>query len=216
MSFKPITLQFALCWMAAALASGQTLDKLDLHGARASSVTYRNRLAIHLVPADNASDGLAIVGGSSFENGTVEADLAGAPAQGAMEAARGFIGLAFRVQPGGTRMELIYLRPTNGRAEDQLRRNHSTQYESFPDWPWNRLRQESPGVYESYTDLETGAWTHMRVVVEGARAKLYVNGAEQPCLIVNDLKLAPAAGAVALWIGPGTDGYFSNLRLSPR
>ena len=116
----------------------------------------------------------------------------------------------------GSKLELFYIRPTNARADDQLRRNHSAQYESFPDWPWNRLRQEAPGVYESYTDLETGAWTRLKIAVAGVKAKLYVNGAAQPCLIVNDLKLAPASGAVALWVGPGTDGYFSNLRVTPK
>jgi hypothetical protein len=59
----------------------------------------------------------------------------------------------------GARTESIYLRPTNGRADDQLRRNHSVQYDSVPDFPWFRLRKESPGVYESYTDLEAGEWS---------------------------------------------------------
>jgi hypothetical protein len=208
-----ILTRFALGLLAAALAGGQTLDKLELHNVHGNSVTYRQRPAIHLTPSGNGERNLAIVQGSSFQDGTIEADVAGAPAPGVSEAARGFIGIAFRVQPEGAKLELFYIRPTNGRADDQLRRNHSTQYESFPDWPWNRLRQEAPGVYESYTDLETGAWTRIKIAVAGAKAKLYVGGALQPCLIVNDLKLAPAKGAVALWVGPGTDGYFSNLRV---
>ncbi len=42
------------------------------------------------------------------------------------------------------------------------------------------------------------------------------HNAAQPCLIVNDLKLDPRTGAVALWIGPGTEGYFSNLKITPK
>jgi hypothetical protein len=80
--------------------------------------------------------------------------MPGAPAD-----ARGFIGIDFRGQEHGARTESIYLRPTNGRADDQLRRNHSVQYDSVPDFPWFRLRKESPGVYESYTDLEAGEWS---------------------------------------------------------
>jgi hypothetical protein len=49
--------------------------------------------------------------------------------------------------------------------------------------------KETPGVYESHADMEAGAWTHMKILVSGTRASLYVNGAAQPCLIVNDLKL---------------------------
>lgn len=122
--------------------------------------------------------------------------------------------MAFRVQSDASRFELLYIRPTNGRANDQLRRNHSTQYVSFPDWPWERLRKESPGVYESYTDLVPGEWTHLRIVVDGVNASLSVSGASQPCLLVRDLKLGDTEGAVALWIGPGTEGYFRNLTIS--
>jgi hypothetical protein len=140
----------------------------------------------------------------------IEAEIAGVPRPGANEGARGFVGIAFRVQMSDT-FEAFYIRPTNGRADDQLRRNHSTQYISEPEWPWHRLRKEHPGVYESYTDLEPGVWTRVKIVVTGTKAQLYVNGAGQPCLIVNDLKHGESSGAVALWIGSGTEAYFSNV-----
>jgi hypothetical protein len=120
--------------------------------------------------------------------------------------------VAFRVQPDG-QYEAFYLRPTNGRADDQVRRNHSTQYISNPGFPWHRLRAESPGVYESYVDLVPGEWTSVRIEFSGTTARLYVHGAAQPCLIVNDLKQRPAAGPVALWIGQGTEAFFRNLRV---
>ena len=57
----------------------------------------------------------------------------------------------------------------------------------------------------------------MKIEVQGDRARLYVHGAAQPALLVNDLKLgASAKGAIALWIGPGTVGHFANLRVTPR
>jgi hypothetical protein len=110
----------------------------------------------------------------------------------------------------------FYLRPTIGRADVQLRRNHTTQYISQPDHPWHRLRKENPGLYESYVDLVPGEWTRVKIVVSGTTARLYVHGAEQPSLIVNDLKLEASEGAVALWIGPGTEAHFANLRVEPR
>jgi hypothetical protein len=43
-----------------------------------------------------------------------------------------------------------------------------------------------------------------------------VNGAEQPTLIVNDVKSRPGArGAVALWLGPGTVAHFRSLEVRP-
>jgi hypothetical protein len=124
---------------------------------------------------------------------------------------RGFVGIAFRVQPHGSHFEYFFLRPTNGRADDQLRRNHSAQYCSHPDFPWFQLREEYPGAYESYTDLVSGEWTDIRIVVSGLRAELYVGGAEQPCLIVKDLKLGQSAGQIALWVGSGTEAHFTAL-----
>jgi hypothetical protein len=183
---------------------------LDPVHVKAEAATYRGRAAVRLLDEGGGPEALAIVSDTDFEDGTIEVDLAGAPKAGAIETARGFIGIAFRVQDG-QHFECIYLRPTNGRADDQLRRNHSTQYISAPDYPWEKLRKENPGVYESYTDLVPGEWTKVRIVVSGVQAKLYVNGAEQPCLIVNDLKRGKARGKIGLWVGVGTEGYFSNL-----
>jgi hypothetical protein len=157
---------------------------------------------------------LAIVEGPNFSNGVIEVELAGAPAPGAFEGARGFVGIAFRVQSDNRTYDAFYLRPTNGRADDQERRNHAAQYVSPPEWPWFRLRQETPGKYESYADLVAGAWTKIKIEVRGERARLYVNGADQPTLIVNDVKSGPAAtGAVALFLDPGTVAHFRNLTI---
>ncbi len=60
-------------------------------------------------------------------------------------------------------------------------------------------------------DLEAGAWTNLKIVVSGITARLYVNNAKEPCLIVNDLKLGESEGRIALWSDSTTDGYFSSL-----
>jgi hypothetical protein len=217
--------------LAVLIASGQTpkpptttyrLDStagLEIINSTAQIVNYRGRPALHLtpVPGHEPAKGsmMALLTGTDFKNGTIEVDVAGLPIVAMDPTARGFVGVVFRAQPHGTKAENIYLRPTNGRADDQLRRNHSVQYVSIPEYPWERLRKESPGVYESYVDLEAGAWTRMKIEVSGTMAKLYVNGAEQPCLLVNDLKLGDSRGQVGLWAEVSTDAYFSNLRVQP-
>lgn len=158
---------------------------------------------------------LAIVEGVQFGNGRIEAEIAGAPAAGAGEGARGFVGIAFRVQGDLRTYDAFYLRPTNGRADDQVRRNHSTQYISHPDWPWFRLRKETPEKYEAYVDLEPATWTKIRIEVGGTQARLFVHDQPQPTLIVNDLKTGETAtGGVALWIDVGTEAHFRNLTIT--
>src|SRR6266850_4769463 len=188
---------------------------LALQGTQASVVTHNGQRAVRLVEEPGVQrEPYAVVSGPALRDGTIEVDLAGRPGAGANEGARGFVGIAFRVKADQSAFECFYLRPTNGRADDQLRRNHSTQYISFPEFPWERLRKETPGVYESYVDLMPGEWTHVRIEFRERRATLYVNRAPQPVLIVNDLKLAPASGGVALWIGNGTEGFFRDLRVA--
>ena len=184
-----------------------------------SEVEYKGRAALRAIDisGERPLDVLVPIPGVTFGNGTIELDVAGLPAPGAAADVRGFIGVAFRVQADPSRYEAFYIRPTNGRADDQLRRNHATQYIGMPDYPWHKLRKEQPGVYESYADMVAGEWTRLKVVVDGAKALLYVNGADQPALIVNDLKLGShARGAVALWVGTGTEGYFANFKVTPK
>ncbi|HWW86538.1 MAG TPA: hypothetical protein VNZ26_23250 [Vicinamibacterales bacterium] len=176
--------------------------------------THSGRKSVRLVnQATPAGPAIAVVQGTDLQDGTIDVDVAGSPRSEGPAAARGFIGIAFRVGTNPEEYECFYLRPTNGRADDQLRRNHSTQYISPPEFDFDRFRREAPGVYESYVDLVPNAWTHMRVHVEGRSAQLFVNGASQPTLIVNDLKRAPRSGPVALWNGNWTEGHFSRLRV---
>jgi hypothetical protein len=159
---------------------------------------------------------LAVVDGLTFGDGTIEVELAGVPDTSVFPDARGFVGIAFRVQLDLKTYDAFYLRPANGRADDQLRRNHSAQYISHPAWPWSRLRAEHPGQYESYVDLVPNTWTNVKIEVRGTQGKLYVHGQSQPTLVINDLKTGPTAkGAVALWIDIGTTAHFRNLTVTP-
>jgi hypothetical protein len=150
----------------------------------------------------------------NFSNGTIELMLLSRLLPTADASARGFIGIAFRINKENTRFESIYIRPTNGRADDQLRRNHSTQYFSHPDYPFDRLRKEAEGKYESYADMGLNEWIKMKIVVKDAQARLYLNDNPQPVLIVNDLKLGAAnSGAIGLWVDGGTDAFFRDIKV---
>jgi hypothetical protein len=152
--------------------------------------------------------------GVVFENGTIEVKVLSRLLKNAPDFARGFIGIAFRINDSNTKFESIYIRPINARVEDQVRRNHSIQYYSYPDYKFDRLRKESPERYESYADMEMNRWITMTIKVKDAQAKLFLGHNTQPSLIVNDLKHGTdLSGAIGLWVETGTEGFFSDIKV---
>jgi len=202
----------------------ETADGVTLVRAKAEPATHQGKKGLRVTvseealknytPADGELNPLVVIDGLEFSSGVIEAEIAGAPAPDAGEGARGFVGIAFRMQKDTKTYDAFYLRPTNGRAEDQVRRNHSAQYISNPAWPWPRLRKETPEKYEAYVDLEPGVWTKVRIEVRGEQARLYVHDQPQPTLVITDVKTgAQGTGAVALWVGPGTIAHFRNVTI---
>jgi hypothetical protein len=222
-------------WGAAAQSARYPLETaagLRLHNVAVEPVVLAGRKGLRVtlsdetlrrfkgMTEDEANDAQARVGqyavieGLDLSDGAITAEVAGAPAPDAGANVRGFVGIAFRLRDGA--YDLFNLRMTNGRAEQQERRNHTTQYSSLPDWPWFRLRRETPSRYESYVDLLPDTWTRIRIEVRRDRARLYVHDQEQPALIVNDLKSGvERRGKVALWLNYGTVAYFRNLTVTP-
>lgn len=201
---------------AAGVAVPLSPRSLTVFGAEARTERYRGRSAVRLTAPEPAGGALAVVNGTRFGDGAVEVLLAGDITPGAHPDARGFVGLAFRTSADPSRYEAFYVRMRNGRAEDQIRRNRTVQYIAMPDHPWQKLRAETPGKYESYVDVEPGVWTRVRVEVRGGRARLHVGGSPQPVLVVDRL-IADEDGPspVALWVGPMTDARFADLRIEP-
>ncbi len=149
-----------------------------------------------------------------FKNGVIEVKVLSRLLPNAPDFARGFIGVAFRINEDNSRFESIYIRPTNGRANQQLRRNRSIQYFSYPDYRFEKLRKEAPGEYESYADMELNKWTKLKIVVKDSQAILFLHDNQQPSLIVNDLKHgANNKGALGLFVDIGTEGFFADLKV---
>ena len=193
-----------------------TAEPSLLQGKKGLRATISEEALRRIERTQQYAQGLVWIEGLDFSNGVIEGEIAGALAPGAGGEARGFVGIAFRVQENLENYDAFYLRPTNGRADDQERRNHSAQYISLPKWPWSRLRKETPSKYEAYVDLVPGAWTKIKIEVRGEQARLYVHDNEQPTLIVKDLKSgANGHGGVALWLEPGTVAHFRNLTVEP-
>lgn len=204
-----------LC-LAASAAAAQSVDFLDLTAVgtgsrwkaagRTTSVgEVKGKRA--LIVGEGPGVGLVWLDGYHFANGVIELDILGrsAPVQGS------FVGVAFRVVDATTH-DAVYFRPFNFRATDSAARAHAVQYVSHPDWPWNRLRQEHPGQYErAIVPAPNGdEWFHARIVVQRPTIRVFVNGASEPSLVVNELSNR-TNGAVGVWVGEGSGGAFANL-----
>jgi hypothetical protein len=126
--------------------------------------------------------------------------------------ARGFIGVGFRID-SNNHFEGIYLRPANGRAEDQLRRNHTVQYFAYPGYTFSKLRKEANGVYETYADIGLNEWIDIKIEFLDKKAMLYINNQQYPSFIVNKMLGNTVSGSIGLWVEVGTVGYFKDLKV---
>lgn len=155
----------------------------------------------------------------SFGTGTIEIKVLSRLLPDAPDLSRGFIGLAFHIDDENTKFECIYLRPVNARAESQIQRNHSIQYFAYPEYKFQKLREEYPCVYESYADMALNEWINLRIDVEEKISRLYINGNKEPSLIINSLHLYnsnKAQNAIGLFVDVGTEGFFKDLKVYKR
>ena len=183
---------------------------------KAAAAEYKGRKAV-LITNDPSKDGFALLKGVDFQDGTIEGDIAlkitAPPGPPGVRTSPGFVGIAFRARADASRYELFYLRPGNSISDDQSMRNHSVQYSYVPDQGWLILRRRWPWVYETWADLKMETWTKIKIEVKGRSAKLFVNGSEQPSLVVDGLKGDDLRGGIALWSYPDQEAYFSNFHV---
>lgn len=153
----------------------------------------------------------------AIENGTIEVKILSRIMENSpFPLARGFIGVAFRVDQENKNFEAIYLRPSNGRADDQLRRNHTVQYFSYPDNTFSRLRREANGLYETYADIGLNEWIDVHIEFQDEKAVLYINNQKSPSFIVTKMLGTSKKGSIALWVEIGTIGYFKDLKVTKK
>ena len=150
--------------------------------------------------------GGAWLAGSDFKEGAIEVELRGKDIPG-----QSFVGIAFRGVDDNTR-DVVYFRPFN--FQDPERRTHSVQYESRPNFPWDKLRADTPSKYEAAIDPAPGAedWFHVRIVVENRTVSVYINGAVKPALVVTELS-GRSGGLIGL---DGANADYANLKIRPK
>jgi hypothetical protein len=190
-------------------------NELVVIGGKAEAAEYQGRKAIRLTTNPSSEDVFALLKGAKIQDGTIEADIAIRRTTPPGVRMPGFVGVAFRAKADASHYDMFYLRPFNSHADDQAMRNHSVQYVAAPGFDWYKLRREWPSIYESHTDLEAEGWNKVKIEVHGRIAKLYVNGSENPSLIVDGMKGEDLEGGIALWGYSGEEAYFADVKVVP-
>jgi len=140
--------------------------------------------------------GVAAVKDSRFTNGVVEFDLA-------LARERGFMGAVWRMQDFGN-YEEFYIRPHQSGNPDA--NQYSPVFNGLS--AWQLYYGEGYGAPVGY---DYDRWTHVRIVVSGRRAEVYVGDVESPSLVVRELKRETAEGLVGLSAGDFAPARFSNF-----
>lgn len=150
---------------------------------------YLGRPALH---------GYAKLKDAEFENGAIEVDVA-------VEGSRSYPGIFFRMQSDQT-YEHFYIRPHRmGLYPDALQ--YTPNINGISGW-----QLYNGDGYTAAIDLPTDQWVHLRLEVKGTQARVFIDNAEQPSLVMNHLQIAPAGGTIALQGPKDQSAYFSNFR----
>ncbi len=142
--------------------------------------------------------GAAALSDFELRDGVIDVDVATA-------ATRGFFGIQFRIAESGADAEWVYLRQHKSGLSDAM------QYTPVLGTGLNWQLYSGPG-FTGAVEIPKDAWFHLRLIVVGAQARLFVHDMETPALVMNDLKSGIEKGQVALAVLTGAT-CFSNFTI---
>ena len=144
--------------------------------------------------------GYAIVKDSQFTDGVIEFDIA-------LTGELGFMGAIWRVQDAGN-FEEFYLRPHQSGNPD------ANQYQPVFNGlaAWQLYYGEGYGAPVKY---DFNQWMHIKMVISGKNAEIYIKDMEKPALFVNEMKREIKSGRVGLNVSNFAPAYYSNFSFTP-
>lgn len=168
-----------------------TSDRWKISPERGHIVSFQGEQSLKL------DRGLALLEDAAFRDGTIEVDLS-MPGE---ENNFGFGFVFFRREPDSD-TELVYLRMHKSGQADALQ--YAPSYNGNTAWQ----------LYEKYNApvvFDRNAWTHLKIEVAGSEAKIYLNDAPEPALVIPDLRRGDVTGGLGLRAGGGSPVYFANF-----
>lgn len=173
---------------------------------------------IRIVPSDsgaylkiveNKKEGIVWLPVKDFKNGAIEIEMRGKDVF-----QRSFIGIVFH-GIDAVNYDAVYCRPFNFSAKDSVRRIHSVQYISHPDFTWEKLRKERNAVFEKEIINPPSAdnWFTMKLVIDGKTVKAYIGNAAEPSLTVEKLNTR-TSGKIGLFTADSSGGDFKTIKIN--
>jgi hypothetical protein len=191
--------------MAALLLAGLLPSGADAQSASvplspdAWIATDSIRFVSHLGrPALYINRGVALVRGAALEHGTLELDLAATDSTN-------FLGLAFRAASPRF-SNVVFLRRGASGTEEAVQ--YGPAFNSV-GVAWQVYHGDGANAVAT---LPRNRWMHVRLELDGPVARLYVDTATTPTLVVPRVVASGGAG-LGVWAGAfGRGAYFSNIR----
>ncbi len=198
-SRNALKIAFVLIPMTVGLVSGRPVQKApgeaieftperwDLANARV--VDYLERKALM---------GTAFLKNADFEDGVIECDIA-------MKAGvRAYPGILFRIQSPED-YERVYLRPHRSPLYDDAVQ-YVAAFHGVDSWQF----YNGPGL-TARAVIPTERWVHVKIEVLGTQARIFLDNAPQPVLVIGDLKRGKSRGGLGLTTAADGASYFSNF-----
>src|SRR4051812_27332353 len=186
----------ALCAQTLSFANGW-----DLSGAATKIDTLNG------IPTVRVETGRATRRDVQLENGTIDLDVM-------LTNRRSFVYVGFRMRTDEDHEE-FYLRPHKSNLPDAVQ--YAPVFQGASAW---QLYHGPGGT--SAVGFTPNVWTHVRVVLSGRRAALFVGDTIKPALVVPRLAHDPAPGYIAVYgflpagvPGSGPIARFANVRIRP-
>jgi sugar lactone lactonase YvrE len=177
--------------LSAQQASGEvvelTPERWDLANARI--VDHLDRQALI---------GTAFLKDVELEDGVIECDVA---MKGGV---RSYPGILFRVQ-SPEEYERVYLRPHRSPLYDDAVQ-YVAAFHGVDSWQF----YNGPGL-ASRAVIPTDRWVHVKIEVLGTQARVFLDNAPQPVLVIGDLKHAKSRGGLGLTTMADGNSFFSNF-----
>jgi hypothetical protein len=169
-------------------------ERWEIQAKESRVMNHLGRTSLYL------KGGVAAVRNSKFTDGVIEFDIA-------FTGERGFMGAVWRMQDFEN-YEEFYLRPHQSGNPD------ANQYQPVFNGAsaWQLYYGES---YSAPTRYDNNQWTHVKIVVSGKRAEVYIKEMETPALVVGELKRETKEGRVGLSADNFAPAYFSNFVVTP-